>query len=108
MTDETNRGESEEEREINQLSDAYSVLKNDARSIIADLEGGVVMWREASAGAAASAGFIIILILTSFRFYPSGTSIWGWAYIIGAAALAIVMVAISVNGFRKYFQLTKK
>ena len=98
----------DDERELNQLSDVYSVLKQDAKSIIRDLEGGVVMWREAAAGAAASAGFILILILTAFRYYPPGSSIEGWTYILGAAILAAVMAGISVNGFRKYFQLKKK
>jgi hypothetical protein len=72
-----------EEEELGGLSDVYSILTNDAKSIIFDLKGGVAMWREAAAGAAASAGFIVILILTAFRFY-SPSSIEGWTYVIGA------------------------
>ena len=93
--------------ELDKLSDVYSVLTKDAKSIIFDLKGGVAMWREAAAGAAASAGFIVILILTAFRFYPP-SSIEGWAYILGAGALAVIMAVISAFGFRKYFVLSKK
>ena len=100
--------EEEEERELDSLSDVYSVLKDDAKSIINDLSGGVTMWREAAGGAAASAGFILILILTAFRFYPPGNSIEGWAYVIGSSIVGLIMAVISAIGFRKYFQLRKK
>jgi hypothetical protein len=98
----------DDDKDIDNLSDIYSVLKQDAKAIIYDLKGGVVMWREAAAGAAASAGFILILILTAFRFYPPGNSLGGWAYILGSAAVCVIMAAISAVGFRRYFQLRKK
>ena len=98
----------EREDELEQLSEVYSVLRQDAKSIITDLKGGVTMWREAASGAAATVGFIIILILTDFRFYPPGNSIEGWAYVIGSGIVAAIMAAISGIGFRKYFQLKKK
>jgi uncharacterized BrkB/YihY/UPF0761 family membrane protein len=97
----------DEEEELGKLSDVYSVLTKDARSIVFDLKGGVAMWREAAAGAAASAGFIVILILTAFRFYPP-SSMEGWGYVLGAGALAVIMATISAIGFRKYFILQKK
>jgi len=98
----------DDEDEMNQLSDFYTVLRQDAKAIISDLRGGVVMWREAAAGAAASAGFILILVLTAFRYYPPGNSVEGWAYIIGSIIVGILMLSISIAGFRKYFQLKKK
>jgi hypothetical protein len=104
----TEREEDAEEKELDQLSDIYSVLRQDAKTIILDLKGGVTMWREAAAGSAASAGFIFILILTAFRYYPPENSIEGWAYIIGSALVAVVMAVISGIGFRKYFALKKK
>jgi hypothetical protein len=94
--------------DLDQLSDIYSVLRQDAKAIVLDLKGGVVMWREAAAGAAASSGFILILILTAFRFYPPGDSIEGWAYVIGSTLVGVAMAFISVVGFRKYFLLKKK
>jgi len=102
------RDDDEGETELNQLSDVYSVLKRDAKVIIFDLKGGVMMWREAASSAAATVGFIVILILTSFRFYPPGNSIEGWAYIIGSGIVAVIMAVISAIGFRKYYQLKKK
>jgi uncharacterized BrkB/YihY/UPF0761 family membrane protein len=96
-----------DDEQLDQLSDVYSILKQDAKAIIYDLKGGIVMWREAAAGSATSAGFIVILILTAFRFYPPN-SIEGWTYVIGAGVLAVVMAVISVIGFRRYFQLRKK
>jgi hypothetical protein len=40
---------SDDEKEVKELSEIYDVLRSDARQIIADLHGGVVMWREAAA-----------------------------------------------------------
>jgi hypothetical protein len=102
--------EKDDEEELDQLSDVYSVLKQDAKAIIYDLKGGVVMWREAAGGAAASAGFIIILILMAFRYYPPWTwpSIEGWGYVIVAGVVAAIMAVTSGIGFRKYFALMKK
>ena len=99
--------EDQDDEELDRLSEVYSILRQDAKTIIHDLKGGVVMWREAAAGAAASTGFILILILTALRFYPP-TSIDGWAYILGSAVVAVIMAFISATGFRKYFQLKKK
>ena len=103
-----NGEEPSDDEEIGQLSDVYSVLKHDAKSIVLDLEGGVMMWREAAAGAAACTGFIIFLILTTFKFYNLGWSAEGWAYIIGSIVVAGVMAVISATGFQKYFRLRKK
>src|SRR5579871_6122151 len=99
--------EEDDDEELGKLSDVYTVLTRDAKAIILDLKGGVVMWREAAAGAAASTGFILILILTAFRFYPP-SSLEGWAYVLGAGIVAVIMAFLSFNGFRRYFQLKKK
>lgn len=96
-----------DDEELGKLSDVYTVLTRDAKAIILDLKGGVVMWREAAAGAAASTGFILILILTAFRFYPPN-SLEGWGYVLGAGVVAVIMAFLSLNGFRRYFQLKKK
>ena len=96
-----------DDEELRKLSDVYNILTQDARAIILDLKGGITMWREAAAGAAASAGFILILILTAFRFYPP-VSPEGWAYVVGAGAIAAIMALISAMGFRRYFELKKK
>ncbi len=98
----------EDEKEVNDLGEIYSTLRQDAKAIIYDLKGGVVMWREAASGSAACAGFILILVLTFFRYTPPGTSIEGWAYVIAASALAVMMAVISAIGFRRYFVLRKK
>jgi len=97
----------DDEKEVNELSEIYDVLKRDAKEIVSDLEGGVAMWREAAGGAAASAGFIIILILTAFHYGMFG-GVEFWAYVLGAGAVAVVMVAISAFGFRKYFLLRRR
>jgi len=98
----------EDDQEVSDLSEIYSTLRQDAKAIIFDLKGGIVMWREAAAGAATSVGFILILILTMFHNGSPGNSLEGWAYILGSAAVAAVMAVISAIGFRKYFQLKKK
>ena len=98
----------DEENEVDNLSEIYSTLRQDAKAIVYDLKGGITMWREAAAGAAASAGFITILILNMFHFSPPGNSVEGWAYILFAAAIASVMAVMSAFGFRTYFQLRKK
>jgi hypothetical protein len=100
---------SDDGREVKELSEIYDVLKNDAKEIVADLRGGVTMWREAAAGAAASAGFIVILILTAFHYGMfGGGGLEFWAYVSGAGVLALMMGGISVVGFRKYYLLRKR
>ena len=96
------------EDELNSdLSDIYSTLRNDAKEIVSDLKGGVVMWREAAGGAAASTGFIIIFILSAFHYNPP-SGVEGWAYVIGAGIVAVVLAVTSALGFRRYFQLSRK
>lgn len=56
--------DSNNEDEVKELAEIYAVLKQDAKSIITDLEGGVAMWREAAAGAVTAVGFIAIISLT--------------------------------------------
>jgi hypothetical protein len=99
----------DDEKEVKELSEIYEVLKNDAREIILDLEGGVTMWREAAAGALASAGFIVILIQTFLVTAASQEPAWESTLTLGfMAAVGIIMSAIAAWGFRRYFQLRRK
>ena len=99
--------------ELNQLSDIYAELRTDAKQIVTDLEGGVTMWREAAAGAFASAGFLVILALT-FVQPTAGNPLDFWGsvgltvYVVLAVVLAATMLAFGVYGFRKYYQLRRK
>lgn len=103
----------EEDGELGALADIYDLLKGDAKQIVVDLEGGVAMWREAAAGAFASAGFLVILAFTSFN--PSSgnpLNFWGTVgrdlYLVLAAVLTVTMLGFGVYGFRKYYQLRRK
>ena len=97
-----------DDEELDKLTDIYTLLRNDAKSIITDLRGGVRMWREAAGASASSAGFIFLLVLTSYRIHSPGNSFEAWAFIIGATIVGFIMLGISLLGFRKYFQLSKK
>jgi len=99
---------SDDEREVKELSEIYDVLRVDAKQIVADLHGGVVMWREAAAGALTTALFIVILILIAIHYnmFGGGTQLQG--YVAGTGVIALVMGAFSVVGFRKYFLLRKR
>ena len=100
---------SDDEKEVKELSEIYEVLKSDAKEIVLDLQGGVTMWREAAAGALASAGFIVIIILSFFGTAANQEPAWESTLTLGFfAAMAIVMSAIAVRGFRRYFQLRRK
>ncbi|MGI0079692.1 MAG: hypothetical protein ACRECH_08710 [Nitrososphaerales archaeon] len=98
------------DNEFNELSDIYNVLKQDAKAIIRDLEGGVVMWREAAAGAVASTGFLTILILFYFKYSFAQEPIVAlrWATLGLFLGMALVMAVVGAIGFRKYFQLRRK
>jgi hypothetical protein len=100
---------SDDETELKELSEIYDLLRSDAKEIVADLQGGVTMWREAAGGATASAGFIVILILTAFHYGMfGGGGFEFWAYVLAAGVVAVAMGATSVFGFRKYFLLRKR
>lgn len=101
--------ESGDGREVKELSEIYDVLKSDARGIILDLQGGVTMWREAAAGALASAGFIVIITLTFADTAASQEPAWESVLTLGFfGVMAVLMSAIAVWGFRRYFQLRRK
>ena len=92
--------------EVEELSEIYGVLRDDAKTIVNDLRGGVVMWREAAGANAATAGFLLILALTTWHYGPTGLE---GSLLIGAQlALAAVMLGFAVLGFRKYFRLVRK
>ena len=98
-----------DEREVKGLSEVYEALKSDAKEIILDLQGGVTMWREAAAGALASAGFIAILILTFLDTAATHEPAWESTLKMGLfVAVCVMMSVIAVWGFRKYFQLRRK
>ena len=95
-----------DDAEVAQLSEIYDALRTDARSIVEDLRGGVIMWREAAGANAAAAGFILILALTTYRYGPSGLE--GAATIAAQLVLAAILLCFSVYGFRKYFRLSRR
>ena len=96
-----------DEKEVKELSEIYDVLRTDAKQIIADLHGGVVMWREAAAGSLTTALFIVIIMLTAVHYNQyTGSQLLG--YLAGTGIIAVVMGVLSVVGFRKYFQLRKR
>jgi hypothetical protein len=106
-------GSQGDEAELKALSDIYDVLKGDARQIVADLQDGVMMWREAAAGALASAGFLVILALTYIHGGAGNPlDFWGAAGLTAfealASGLAAMMGAIGVIGLWRYFKLRKK
>ena len=104
----TNSMSKKNEDDLNELADIYSVLKSDAKTIVADLQGGVTMWREAAAGAIASAGFIVILTLFYLQFNTEPIAELRWATLAFFIGMAIVMGFIGVVGFKKYFELRRK
>jgi hypothetical protein len=95
-----------DDAEIRELSEIYNDLRNDAKSIVMDLRGGVTMWREAAGANVASAGFILILALTTWHYGPSGLE--GTILIVAQLVLAAVLLGFAVFGFRKYFRLVRK
>jgi hypothetical protein len=92
--------------EIGELSEIYDELRGDAKTIVQDLKGGVTMWREAAGANLASAGFILILALTTWHYGPSGLE--GTILIVAQLVLAAVLLGFAVFGFRKYFRLVRK
>jgi hypothetical protein len=98
----------EDDQEVKELSEIYDVLRSDAKQIIADLQGGVVMWREAAAGSLTTCLFIVILILTAIHYNEFGGGSELQAYVAGAGVIAVVMGAISVVGFRKWLILRRR
>ena len=97
---------SQDDAEVEELSEIYDVLKTDAKTIVDDLHGGVRMWREAAGANAAAAGFILILALTTLRYGPSG--IEGAAVITAQLIIAAILLGLSVFGFRKYSRLARR
>ena len=98
----------ESQEELGSLSDIYDVLRQDAKTIVADLRGGVMMWREVAGANLAAAGFLLILALTTYeRFGAAGL---GEATILIAAqvVLAFVLVGLAFVGLRRYLQLMRK
>ena len=96
----------DDDAEIGELSEIYEELRGDAKTIVQDLKGGVAMWREAAGANVASAGFILILALTTWHYGPSGLE--GTILIVAQLVLAAVLLGFAVFGFRKYFHLMKK
>ena len=93
------------ETETDELAEIYDVLKDDAKTIVNDLKGGVAMWREAAGANAGTAGFLLILALTTWHYGPSG---FEGTFLVGAQlTLAAVMLGLTVFGFRRYFRLVR-
>jgi hypothetical protein len=96
----------DDEAEVAELSEIYSVLRDDAKAIVKDLEGGVTMWREAAGANIATAGFLLILALTTWHYGPSGVE--GTVLIGAQLLLSALMLGFAAFGLRKYFQLQRK
>jgi hypothetical protein len=92
--------------EVEELSEIYGILRDDAKTIVNDLRGGVAMWREAAGANVATAGFLFILALTTWHYGPSGLE--GTLLIGAQLVLAAVMLGLAIFGFRKYFRLVRK
>jgi hypothetical protein len=92
--------------EVEELSEIYGVLRDDAKTIVNDLRGGVAMWREAAGANIATAGFLFILALTTWHYGPSGLE--GTLLVGAQLTLAAVMLGLAILGFRKYFRLVRK
>ena len=92
--------------EVEELSEIYGVLSDDAKTIVNDLRGGVAMWREAAGANIATAGFLFILALTTWHYGPSGLE--GTLLVGAQLTLAAVMLGLAIIGFRKYFRLVRK
>ena len=97
---------SEDEKELKELSDFYEALRTDAREITRDLQGGVAMWREAAGANLAVAGFVIMLMLSTVTFGPVGTE--GILLRLAYLAVAIASICFAVKGFEKYSQLRRR
>jgi len=92
--------------EVEELSEIYGVLSDDAKTIVNDLRGGVAMWREAAGANIATAGFLFILALTTWHYGPSGLE--GTLLVGAQLTLAAVMLGLAILGLRKYFRLVRK
>lgn len=97
---------SDDEKEVKELSEIYDALKVDAKQIIHDLKGGVLMWREAAAANVAVAGFVAVLAATTAFYGPGGLE--GIAIRIAYILVAAVSLAYAVSGFKKYFRLRRR
>jgi len=96
----------DDETEVAELTEIYGVLRDDAKTIVNDLRGGVAMWREAAGANVATAGFLFILALTTWHYGPSGLE--GTLLVGAQLTLAAVMLGLAILGFRKYFRLVRK
>jgi hypothetical protein len=64
------------------------------------------MWREAAGANAATAGFLVILALTTWHYGPSGLE--GTVLVGAQLVLAVMMSGFAAFGFRRYFRLVKR
>jgi len=98
----------EGQEEIGSLTEIYDTLKQDAKTIVADLHGGVVMWREAAGANLAAAGFLLILTLITYERIGGLGFGEGSAIVLASLALALLLVWFAVVGIRKYLRLREK
>lgn len=98
----------ENQEELGPLSDIYAVLRQDAKTIVHDLHGGVRMWREAAGANLAAAGFLLIVALTTFQRLGGLGLSEGSIILTAQLVLAAVLIGFSVVGFRRYSQLKHK
>lgn len=98
----------ENQEELGSLSDIYDTLKQDAKTIVADLHGGVVMWREAAGANLAAAGFLLILTLTTYGKLTAGGFGEGTVIFASEIALSLVLIGYALFGLRRHMQLRRK
>lgn len=98
----------ENQEEPESLSDIYDVLRQDAKTIVHDLQGGVRMWREAAGANLAAAGFLIIVALTTYQRLGGLGLTEGGIILLAQLFLAAILVGFAVVGLRRFSQLQRK
>ena len=98
----------ENQEELGSLTEIYDVLRQDARTIVNDLQGGVRMWREAAGANLAAAGFLLIVALTTYERLGGLALNEGGIIFAAQLVLAAVLVGFAVVGLRRWSQLRRK
>ena len=98
----------ENQEELGSLSEIYDVLRQDARTIVHDLQGGVRMWREAAGANLAAAGFLLIVALTTYERLGGLELNEGGIILAAQLVLAAVLIGFAIVGLRRWSQLRRK
>jgi hypothetical protein len=93
--------------EIEELSEVYDVLRQDAKSLIVDLKDGVSMWR--LAGRLLLYLSIIGFFLAYLNVFPSSPpGLWKTLALLAALGLGIFGAAAAIWTERRYSMLKRK